>query len=139
MGFLCPYTPIIVTMLQFIDNQFPYMRACDVIIAPGGHSTMMEALSFGIPMITVPDRDHSEQQNNSAAIDEDGLGIRLDYFASKRHILESLKKLIGNEEYRNRLDMMRELSLSLDGPAGVRQWIEEDFRTGMSKRPVSFV
>ncbi|WP_094228640.1 glycosyltransferase [Methanolobus psychrotolerans] len=116
-----------VHILRFIDDQFPYMKASDVIVAPGGHSTMMEALSFGIPMITVPDRNHSEQQNNASVIEDEGLGRKLDYSASPREILENIRLLIDNEKYRNKLLQMREMAAELNGAAGVRMKIEEMF------------
>ncbi len=114
-----------VTVLKFIDDQFPYMKASDVIIAPGGHSTMMEALSFGIPMISVPDKKHSEQQNNALVIEEDGLGKKLEYSASPEDILRNIRLLIDDEKYRNKLTEMREQAVKLNGPVAVRMMVEE--------------
>ena len=34
-------------LLPFIPDQFPYLKSCDLAIAPGGHTTMMEALAYG--------------------------------------------------------------------------------------------
>ncbi len=117
-----------VTILKFIDDQFPYMKASDVIIAPGGHSTMMEALSFGIPMITVPDQNHSEQLNNSQVIEEDGLGKKLEYSASSEDILRNVRLLIDDEKYVNKLNDMRKMAEKLNGPEGVRKIIESTYQ-----------
>jgi uncharacterized protein (TIGR00661 family) len=114
-----------VTILKFIDDQFPYMKASDLVIAPGGHSTMMEALSFGVPMISVPDQKHSEQQNNAFVIEEDGLGKMMDYSASPEDILENVRLLISDEKYRNKLAEMREMAVELNGPKAVRLLVEE--------------
>lgn len=114
-----------VQTLKFIDDQFPYLKASDVIIAPGGHSTMMEAMSFAVPMITIPDQNHSEQQNNAIVIEEDELGKKLDYSASPEDILENIRLLIDDEKYRNRLAEMQEMALELDGAGAVRKMIEE--------------
>jgi uncharacterized protein (TIGR00661 family) len=114
-----------VTILKFIDDQFPYMKASDLVIAPGGHSTMMEALSFGVPMISVPDQKHSEQQNNASVIEEDGLGKMMDYSASPEDILENIRLLVNDEKYRNKLTEMREMTKELNGPGGVRSMVEE--------------
>ncbi|WP_321429283.1 UDP-N-acetylglucosamine--N-acetylmuramyl-(pentapeptide) pyrophosphoryl-undecaprenol N-acetylglucosamine transferase [uncultured Methanolobus sp.] len=114
-----------VTILKFIDDQFPYMKASDLVIAPGGHSTMMEALSFGVPMISVPDKKHSEQQNNAFVIEEDGLGKKLDYSASPEEILENIRLLINDEKYSNKLAGMREMAVELNGPGAVRLMVEE--------------
>ncbi|SFM91018.1 UDP-N-acetylglucosamine--N-acetylmuramyl-(pentapeptide) pyrophosphoryl-undecaprenol N-acetylglucosamine transferase [Methanolobus profundi] len=114
-----------VTILKFIDDQFPYMKASDVVIAPGGHSTMMEALSFGVPMISFPDQKHSEQQNNALVIEEDGLGKKLDYSTSPEDILKNIRLLIDDEKYRNKLTEMREMAIELNGPKAVRSMVEE--------------
>ncbi|MDK2826305.1 MAG: hypothetical protein PWQ44_1485 [Methanolobus sp.] len=113
------------TILKFINDQFPYMKASDLVIAPGGHSTMMEALSFGVPMITVPDKKHNEQQNNALVIEDDGLGKKMDYSASPEEILENIKLLINDEKYRNKLSEMKELAVELNGPRAVRLLVEE--------------
>lgn len=114
-----------VSVLKFIDEQFPYLKASDVVIAPGGHSTMMEALSFGVPMITFPDQKHCEQQNNALVIEEDGLGKKLDYSASPEDILDNISLLINEENYGNKLAEMREMAMVLNGPGAVRKMIEE--------------
>ena len=116
-----------VKILKFIEDQFPYMKASDVIIAPGGHSTMMEALSFGIPMITIPDQKHSEQQNNALVIEEDDLGRKLGYFASPEDILQNIRLLLDDEKYRNELNEMREMAEELNGPVAVRLMLEDKF------------
>lgn len=113
-----------VRILQFISDQFPYLKSSDVVIAPGGHSTMMEALSFGIPMISIPDLKHSEQQNNARAIEEDGLGMKLDYSSSATDILDNVRLLIHDGKYRNKLMEMRLMASRLEGPAAVRKMLE---------------
>ena len=51
-----------VQLLEFIKDTYPYLRSSEAVIAPGGHSTIMEALSFGIPILSFPDKGHSEQE-----------------------------------------------------------------------------
>ena len=114
-----------VTILKFIDDQFPYMKASDLVIAPGGHSTMMEALSFGVPVISVPDQKHSEQQNNALVIEEDGLGKMMGYSASPEEILENIRLLISDEKYRNKLTEMRKVAEELSGPKAIRSLVEK--------------
>ncbi|WMW24372.1 glycosyltransferase [Methanolobus sediminis] len=114
-----------VTILKFIDDQFPYMKASDLVIAPGGHSTMMEALSFGVPMITVPDLKHNEQQNNAFVIEEDGLGKKIDYSTSPEEILENIRLLIHDDKYKSKLTEMRKMAEELNGPRAMRLLVEE--------------
>ena len=64
-----------VQILRFIKDTSPYIKSSDVVIAPRGHSTIMEALSFGIPILPFPDIEHREQENNAKVIEEKGYGM----------------------------------------------------------------
>lgn len=88
-------------------------------------SYFMGVLSFAVPMISIPDQNHSEQQNNSSVIEEDGLGKRLEYSPSSEDILENIKLLMDDEKYRNKLMEMRELAEKLEGPMALRKMLEE--------------
>jgi UDP:flavonoid glycosyltransferase YjiC (YdhE family) len=85
---------------------------------------MMEAVSFAVPMISIPDQNHSEQRNNALVIEEDKLGKKLDYSASPEDILENIRLLIDDEKYRNNLNEMREMAVELNGPRAVRLRVE---------------
>ena len=115
-------------MLEFIDDQFPYLRSSDIVIAPGGHSTMMEAFSFGVPMISFPDMNHTEQQNNSLAVDADGLGKKLDYSSSPDVILATIREVLQNSKYRDNAFRLKALSEDLEGPAAIRNMLESELR-----------
>lgn len=120
--------PSNVKVLEFIDDQFPYLRSSDIVIAPGGHSTMMEAFSFGVPMISFPDMNHTEQQNNSSALDEDGLGRKLGYSTPPEEILEGIKEVLGNKKYKDKAMRMKKLAEELDGPAAICRMLESELR-----------
>ncbi|MGM0769996.1 MAG: UDP-N-acetylglucosamine--N-acetylmuramyl-(pentapeptide) pyrophosphoryl-undecaprenol N-acetylglucosamine transferase [Halobacteriota archaeon] len=113
-----------VTILRFIEDQFPYIKSSDLVIAPGGHSTMMEALSFGIPMLSFPDIDHNEQQNNANALEKDGCGKRLDYSISPEQLLEYIHAIINEGELMDKSREFQELAYELDGPAGIIKMLE---------------
>lgn len=116
-----------VTILKFIEDQFPYIKSSDLVIAPGGHSTMMEALSFGIPMLSFPDIDHNEQQNNATALEEDGCGKRLDYSISPEKLLEHIHEIINEGELVDKCRELQQLSDKLDGPAGIMKMLESKY------------
>jgi len=58
------------------------MRACyedaEVVICHGGHTTIMEALSYGKPVICIVDKSYSERCNNALMLERQGVGIMLD-------------------------------------------------------------
>lgn len=117
-----------VQILKFIKDTYPYLKSSDAIIAPGGHSTIMEALSFGIPILSFPDRGHSEQENNAEVVEEEGYGKMLSYSTPPEVVLECIRKVIEDKKYRNKTDRLRRLARELDGPRAVRELLEKEFR-----------
>ncbi len=119
-----------VRILQFISDQFPYIKGSEVVIAPGGHSTLMETLSFGIPVLSFPDRDHTEQQNNASVIAENELGYCLDYSVSPDEILLYIKEIVYNEKFVGNAESMRQLSEQLNGAKAICKLLESCAASG---------
>ena len=117
-----------VRMLEFIEDQFPYLASCDIIIAPGGHSTMMEAMSFGIPMLSVPDMNHSEQCNNAYALEKDLLGKMIEYSASAEDILRDINEVLQDNRYRENVLKRRRMAQKLEGTAAIRKMLESNHK-----------
>ncbi len=117
-----------VQLLKFIKDTYPYLKSSDAVIAPGGHSTIMEALSFGVPILSFPDRGHSEQENNAEVIEEEGYGRMLSYSTPPEVILECIREVLEDEKYRNKTERLRRLARELDGPRAVREMLEKEFR-----------
>ena len=113
-----------ISILQFISDQFPYLKSSQVIIAPGGHSTLMETLSFGIPVLSFPDRGHTEQQNNASVITENELGYCLDYSVSPDEILMYVKDIVYNGKFVGNARSMRQLSEQLNGAKAICKLLE---------------
>ncbi|KKG16154.1 glycosyltransferase [Methanosarcina sp. 2.H.T.1A.6] len=115
-----------VQVLQFIKDTFPYFKSSDAVIAPGGHSTMMEALSFGIPIISFPDEGHNEQESNAEVVEEEGYGRKLSYSTPPAVILECIREVLEDRAYRNKTERLRKLANELDGPKSIRELLEKE-------------
>ncbi len=113
-------------ILPFIRDPFPYIKGSDLVVAPGGHSTIMESLSFGKPMLSIPDMLHSEQENNTTVLGEDRLGLRLSHHTPPKVILECVRQVLGDRSYAGNAARLRRLSAELDGPAEIRRLLEAD-------------
>jgi len=111
-----------VRIIKYLDDVFPYIKASDVIIAPGGHTTIMEAISFGKPLLSVPDMFHSEQQNNSEKVAELGIGMRLSYFTPP-YMLEEFVK--DSNKYAKNCSRMMKFSRKMDAPGRISEIAEE--------------
>lgn len=114
-----------VKIAPYIANPFPYIKSSDLVIAPGGHSTIMECMTYGKPLLSFPDMFHSEQENNADRITELGVGKRMSYFTPPQVILECIKQTLSDKTVKKNCSVMKKLSASLKGPARVVGLIEE--------------
>ena len=108
---------------QFIEYK-ARLRGVEVVyIDP--HGTILESLSFGLPVLSFPDEKHIEQENNATVIEEEGYGKRMSYLAEPETILACIRGILEKEEYYKKTRRLRELAEELDGPATVRRFLEE--------------
>lgn len=118
----------------FTENPFPYYKGSDLVITAGGHGTILESLSFGLPVLSFPDEKHIEQENNATIIEEEGYGKRMSYLAEPETVLACIRGILEKEEYYKKTRRLRELAEELDGPATVRIFLEERLKEGLMKR-----
>jgi UDP:flavonoid glycosyltransferase YjiC (YdhE family) len=88
----------------------------------------MEALSFGIPVLSFPDEGHNEQESNAAVIEEEKYGRRLSYSTPPEVILECVREVLEEEEYRSKTERLRRLAKELDGPKAIREMLEKEVK-----------
>jgi len=87
---------------------------------------VMEALSFGTPILSFPDEGHSEQENNAAVIEEEGYGRMLSYSTPPEVILECIREVLEDKKYRDKVKRLQRLASELDGPKAVRELLEKE-------------
>lgn len=103
-----------VNICSFIADPFPYYKASDLVISAGGHGTLMETLSFGLPLFSFPDQGHSEQENNARVVDERGYGRRLDYSVSAEELLSMITDVVFEGKFsENTSELKKRLKLSM--------------------------
>lgn len=66
-------------IIGFVDNPGEYYINSDLVITQAGHSTAMELLALGIPMLVVPDSGQVEQESNAKRLCELGVAMRTSY------------------------------------------------------------
>ena len=47
------------------NAQYEILKACDIVVSRAGHGIIMEAMTFGKPMLLIPIPDHTEQYGNA--------------------------------------------------------------------------
>jgi len=117
-----------VTIERFIDDQFPYLKASELVIAPGGHSTIMEALTFGVPVLSFPDMNHSEQQSNAAVVDFEGYGKCLAYSTPPEQVLKSIRMLLEDKKIHQKVENMKKLSEDLNAAASIEKLLKSNHK-----------
>jgi len=75
-----------------VGDMGPYLRDSELVICHGGHTTMMEALSQGKPLLCIVDRAYPERYHNAMAVDRRGVGILLEKnLVSEESLLASIE------------------------------------------------
>ncbi|ABR55288.1 Glycosyltransferase 28 domain [Methanococcus vannielii SB] len=75
------------------------IKDCSFLVCHGGHSTLMEAVCFGKPIITIPDMGHPEQENNAKKINDLECGIALSYKNLESELENAIEKVSSNPKY----------------------------------------
>lgn len=66
-------------LVGFVDNPSEYYLNADLVISQAGHSTSMELLTLGIPILVVPDSSQVEQLSNAKRLCELGVATKISY------------------------------------------------------------
>lgn len=98
-----------IEIILFVINMEDLIKKSSFIVCPGGHSTLMEAISFGKPVITIPDLNHPEQEANSRKVAELGFGILLTHNKLDK-LEESIIEMENNQGYFDKASELCELA-----------------------------
>jgi len=96
----------------WLPNKFELLKASDIVIGHGGHTTIAEAMYYGVPMVLLPNKGHTERLSNARSMEELGLAkvIRGDML-NERRLRRALLE-VSNEEYRRRAERIsREIAI----------------------------
>lgn len=86
-----------VQVVRAAPHQQLFPRA-KLVVAHGGHGTVMKALAAGVPVLCIPlGRD---QADNAARVAHAGAGLRVSRSASTAHIRDALRRLLDDASYR---------------------------------------
>ena len=89
----CNILPNNLQAVGWCEDTYPYLKAADVAIASGGHNTVMEIGTAGIPFICIPEyRPFDEQQIKAQILQKLELCILLESFPSVKAIGEILER-----------------------------------------------
>ncbi|MDK2987753.1 MAG: hypothetical protein PWQ47_891 [Methanothermococcus sp.] len=112
-----------VEIIPLVTDMEDLIKNCSFIVCHGGHSTLMEAISFGKPIVTIPDLDHPEQENNAKKIDELKCGIALSHKDLDNKLEEALDEIQNNKIYFKNAEKLKNLCKKYNGRKNIRKEI----------------
>jgi len=90
--------------LNWVEDRFDLLNACDLVISRGGHETMMQSICYGKPSIIIPVSKHSEQYGNARRAQELGVAHAIHQRNIEREgLLLLVEEILGDASYTNRL------------------------------------
>ncbi|WP_456375383.1 MJ1255/VC2487 family glycosyltransferase [Methanocaldococcus sp.] len=113
-----------VEIIPMTTNMKDLIKNAELVISHGGHSTIMESLSFGKPLIVIPDLDHPEQCNNAKKVNELCCGISLSYKELCR-LEEAIFDIRNMKIYKRNALKMKELAKKYNGKKNIKKIIDE--------------
>jgi UDP-N-acetylglucosamine--N-acetylmuramyl-(pentapeptide) pyrophosphoryl-undecaprenol N-acetylglucosamine transferase len=96
-----------------LGDMKPYYQDAGMVICHGGHTTLMEALSFGKPVVSIVDKNYSERRNNAIMMERLGVGVHLDKdFLDERSLAASIA--LAKTLDKGRLDVYKSMAERFD-------------------------
>jgi len=99
-----------VLVLPWIENKYELLKIADLLVCHGGHTTIAEGMYYGVPILALPNRGHTERIGNSKSIEELGIAKTILQNEINEEKLKNAIEELLSEEYQTRA---RRLSLEL--------------------------
>jgi len=105
--------------LYWVKDFYACLKACDVLITRGGHGAILEAMSYGKPMLIVPPPSHTEKMLNSLRAKEVGVAkVLLQHELAVKTVGKALRALLEETSYKRAVGESMRIASELDA-AGV--------------------
>jgi len=103
-------------VLNWVENCYMYLKACDVNINHAGHTSILEAICYGVPMLLIPAKGHTERISNAMISQALGVARVLMYDElTVDSVLSSINYLLTCGKVKRNVKVLQELALKMDG------------------------
>ncbi|HEY6691479.1 MAG TPA: nucleotide disphospho-sugar-binding domain-containing protein [Solirubrobacteraceae bacterium] len=120
-----PGNAVLVPWLSYSQT----MPACDLVVAHGGHGTLMRALACGCPVVLSP--AGGDMAENAARVDWAGLGVRLPRrLCTPRGVRLAARRALGRTSVAPRVRRVAAWIAAHDGGVRAAEELEAWFRRG---------
>lgn len=119
------------TVYKWISHRFEHLKACDLVIARAGHGTLTQSICYGKPLLLVPTPSHTEQLNNAKRAVQLGIAEMIEQKdLNKETLLKTIQKMLGNTQFKERVEQIQKEVLKLSGVEAAVQTIIEATENG---------
>ena len=109
-----------VLIFDWIEDKHLFLKASDLVITHGGHTSILESIVFGAPSVNIPPKTHTERYLNSLAAQELGVAI----LSSVDDLCWAINEILDSDDVRRRLAEIR-LRVRLRGDKRLYEIVEE--------------
>ena len=106
-----------ITYKKYVKDYFSYLKGADALVTHGGHSSLMEALVFGKPVLGFCLKGFAERANNLRGLKKGGNGTFI------RNLKKDLERM---DSYAKEARRLQKIALKHDGARSVANIIEEN-------------
>lgn len=107
---------------NWVENYYWYLKACDLNMNHAGHTSVIEAICYGLPMILFPARGHTERFSNALAAQSLGVARVLTHNdLSLPSLHDSIEYLLTDEHVKSRVRILQKMALEMDGAKHVAE------------------
>ncbi|MEM3507427.1 MAG: glycosyltransferase [Candidatus Bathyarchaeia archaeon] len=106
-----------ITVYDWIDSftQYEIIKACDLIISRAGHGTIMKALSYGKPLILIPEPDQTEQYANARRASQLKFAkVIFQNQLNEKSISDAIEQILNSNIYSKRAFEISKMASKLD-------------------------
>jgi len=98
--------------VNWVEDRFELLNACDLVVSRGGHETMMQSICFGKPAIIIPVQNHPEQYGNARRAQKLGVARAVHQRdVSLETLLVLVKEILGDRSFVSHLKELNDKRL----------------------------
>ncbi len=99
------------TVYGWVSERFELLKACDLVVCRGGHTTLTQALAYGKPMVLIPTQEQTEQIYNAKTAVKLGVAKVIDQrWLSKEILLSTIEEMFNDETYWKKAEKIMKIS-----------------------------
>lgn len=108
------------------EKYLKLLKNARVVITHGGHTTIMESLAYGKPIVGIPIKNYPEREGNLKGIEKLGLGRMLDIEWADKYVLTNAISEVTLNEFRERQKLFKNFAKKMNGIENAAKIIESN-------------